>query len=322
MTRSDSERELIALAMQEQSERAAFKRDLQKRAMADNNHRAAIANKFRDELIRKGMAAAGIDYDAIRQRQAKEDASVRKELEKLRPEIRANAEKIAERHNRWRQNILSNPAHAIRRRLPGDGETTVGAIPEAWNTYIWSDAGTPDISVGPDGNMFRWYWDWYDKGSDNFDGQATGYFYFTLTPKTNGLLGALVPITYNGSMEGGINSTCFSGGSVGLITTAYLTVQQMLPENQTQMEGNNDYGPGFHTEVSSQCLGGYYPRVFDEVQLLETDMPLVVLANHPVVVTASVNIDASGSNANILVDFMNNGQSVNVAGVLFGLTQI
>lgn len=122
-------------------------------------------------------------------------------------------------------------------------------------------------------------------------------------------------------MEGAINSTCFTGGSVGLITTASLTIQQMLPQNQTQMEGVEDYGPGFHTEVSSQCLGGYYPRVFDEVQLLETDMPLVVLANHQVLVTVSVNLDASGSNADILVDFMNNGQSVNVTGVLFGLTE-
>jgi hypothetical protein len=123
-------------------------------------------------------------------------------------------------------------------------------------------------------------------------------------------------------MEAAINSTCFSGGYAGLKTIAYLAIQQMLPENQTQMEDTNDYGPGFYTEVSSQCLGGYYPRVFDEVQLLETDMPLVVLANHPVVIMVSVNLDARGSNANILVDFMNNGQSVNVARALFGITQI
>jgi hypothetical protein len=322
MALSDSERELIASATKEQYERVAFKRDLRKRVTADNNRRAAIANKFRDELIRKGMAAAGIDYDAIRQRQAKEGASVRKELEKLRPEIKANAEKIAERHNRWRHNVLSNPAHVIRRRLPGDGETTVGAIPEASSTYIWNGVGTPNISVGPDGNIFRWYWETSSHNSDGYDGQVTGYFYFILTPETNGLLGAVAPITYNGSMEGYLKATCFSGGSVGLKTIGSLTIEQMLPENQNQLDGINVYGPGFYTEVSSQCLGGYYPRVFDQVQLLQTDMPLLVIANHPVVITVSVNLDASGDNSGILVDYMNDGRAVTVAGVLIGITRL
>lgn len=323
MELSSEERAALTARLEQYRERSGFNGGLQRRIHEDNRRRAAVAKRYRQGMIRKAMEAAGINYDDILERQAKENLAARESLTELRAEIATNVPRVAERHERWIKNLL--------KRTPQMGKKSGGSAPAAIEigellepvlmTYTGT-AGQGNIeSHGPGKNVFKWSWNHF--GDSNGLGEGVGTFSFAFTPAVNGLLGVVMPVAYNGSMTGAIDSSCFEGGSLAITSSTDLLVDQQIPGTTDMSEELAGSGLNYYKGQDASCaLQPVYAYVFDEQDLVQTMNSLLVIANHQVKITLTVTITADFQNGGLDVDFFTGEQGVTVPGVLFGLTPV
>jgi hypothetical protein len=321
MELSSEERTFLEARLKQHRENRAFKDNLQRLILEDNKRREAVGKRYRQIVIRKAMEAAGIDYNDILERQEKENTAAREQFANLRSEIASNVPRVAERQEKWINDFLKHPPHIGRKSPPFPQGFELGELLEPVYMSFASTAGNGNIeSHGPGKNVFKWFWNHYGDSSSSGDG--VGNFTFAFTPPVNGLLGVAIPVAYNGSMIGAIDSSCFEGGDLSITSSVGLTLDQAVPGTM-DLGGSLAFGGlDFEKSRSASCWSQTYANIFDETDVVETTNPLLVVANHIVLITVVVTIEASFDNGGLNVDFFSNAQGVTVPGVLFGLTPV
>ena len=318
--------ELFAAKMKEHADRVSINSTLRKRIREDSARRAVIGNKYRQELIRKGLVAAGVDYDEVLKRQAKETESLRQEVYKLTAEYKTAAEQVRARHNHWSRQIFANPRSVIRKRGPAMDAAIFGEVLKPDSATFQHNGGDGFAQVVPTGNsFFRWNWgnliDGFVQGSSDQNFSANATFAFSWQPESSGILGVLVPVTYNGFAASLLNPSCWDPGATNFYMQTSVSIAQDLgadtdPASVSPASIHTDFGQA----GGPYCLGEYAAEVIDNTQLFETNAPFAVFANHTVHVVVSFEIDAATANGGLNLDFSSEGRGITLPGVLFGLT--
>jgi hypothetical protein len=324
MELSEKERKALVARLKRYRERNAFNDSLQKRVLKENIRRAAVGSRYRQGVIRKAMEAAGVDYKEIRERQTKENAAAREELAELRSEVASNIPKVKARQELWLKKLIDNPPYIARKNSPAPAPNAIaiGQLLEPVLMSFSESTGEGNIeSHGPGKNVFKWMWNSFTDSKHSF-AVGDGTFTFAMTPPVNGLLGVAMPIAYNGSLFGAIDSNCFDGGNIEVSTSTDLLVDQVVPGGKDLSEEVTLPGLDFLKGRDASCWGQTYTNVFDETDIVETANPLLVIANYNVLITLTVTITATHDNGGVDVDFFSGDQGVTVPGVLFGLTPV
>jgi hypothetical protein len=318
--------ELFTARMREHAERVSLNANLRKRIREDSARRAVIGNKYREELIRKGLVAAGVDYEAILKRQAKETESLLQEVYKLTAEYKTAAEPVRARHNQWSRQIFAKPFGVVRKRPPAVDAAIFGEVLKPDSATFQHTGGDGFAQVVPTGNsFFRWNWgnliDGYVQGSSDEKFSANATFAFSWLPGSSGILGVLVPVTYNGFAASLLSPSCWNPGATNFYMQTSVSIAQDLgaetdPASVSPAPIYTDFGQA----GGPYCLGEYAAEVIDNTQLFETNAPFAVFANHTVHVVVSFEIDAGTSNGGMNLDFSSEGRGITLPGVLFGLT--
>jgi hypothetical protein len=105
MALTNAERKLVTIGNKALRERLAFKQDIEREIRLSTARRAKVGDNYRLKMLEKALKNAGVDYDLIRQRQAKESESGLKDIKKFEARLNANAKTVAERHQHLREQL-------------------------------------------------------------------------------------------------------------------------------------------------------------------------------------------------------------------------
>jgi hypothetical protein len=297
-----------------------FKRDLAKRLRNKSLREDRVASRYRQRLIDKGLAAAGIDLEEVRTRQKQAYETRNKGYKELAKELQRYAKNVNSRHVEWYRQILRGHPHLP--PGPHPNADSWGIINEASAVLINTDQGTPPdgtTSVTPNGNILNFSWNFSDDVVAACELEAT--FSFFLTPQLAGNLQVIVPVAYNGSCWWNIYGTCFAprpGGEFDFSPKVTLTVLQDQGLNVTSSSVVAGFGPTI-SQGASRCLGDQSAQPVDDTQFLES-MKIPVIANTPIVISVDVNVISDMWAGRAIVDFATGAQGINVVGILWGIS--
>jgi hypothetical protein len=328
MSSADHRSDFLIAMTREISERANTKLAVSKQVREGNARRATVGAKFRDEIVQKGIAAAGIDYDVILKRQSKENEALRREISKRSEEQRAIGERIRSRQDKWSKRILAGSSHVIRRRHP-PLRPPIAEIPLI-GEVLKPDSATMQLVGGegyaqanPGNTVVTWYWS-NIVGGDGTGGaggaEAEAVITFSYIPGTDGLLGVFVPVTFNGEYSQIVNASCVHQGSTYFQCTTTVGVAQEVDGVSDGTYLAPSFGISYGQDGGPYCLGSYNSHIVDETNLFEIESPLVVLANLVVYIVVTVQFIFNSDNGGGTVDFSKNGRQITIPGVLLGLT--
>jgi hypothetical protein len=194
MALTNAERKLVTLGNKVLRERLAFNRDIEREIRLSTARRAKIGDNYRLKMFEKALKNAGVDYDLIRQRQAKESESGLNDVKKFEARLNANAKTVAERHRQLIERLRRTKIfpHFRSSPAPSPEALILGYLPIP-TTHDLDDGNTPKnatITPGPNTNdgVFLTF-DWKTKVVDNWGATITAFFNYLWTPNTNGSLG-------------------------------------------------------------------------------------------------------------------------------------
>jgi ribosome maturation protein Sdo1 len=322
---TSAELELITRGNKASRERLAFKREIEQEIRASTARRAKIGDNYREKMLEKALKNAGVDYDLIRQRQAKESESALKDLKKLEARLNANVRTVAERHQQLREQLRRTKIFPQFRSSPAPGPAAItSGYLAAPTTTDLDDENTPkNAAITPGANANDGVYltfDWKTKAVNSWGANIVAFFNYLWTPNTAGSLGVFSVAAYNGTGSWSINAGCGYTGwfTVGFATT--LSVSQVDSAghmNQAQVQPTT----GIYDHHTGGCTHHSGSKPYDQVDYLELVMPFAVEKKLPVKISieiagyADAELGAGGE-----VDFSSTGKSINLPGVYYGFT--
>jgi len=325
MALSNAERKLIKLGTQELRDRLNFNRDIEREQALAAARRAKIGDKYRLKMLEKALKNAGVDYDLIRQRQARESESAAKDMKKYTSRLNANAAKVAQRHQqlfeRLRRTKIS--PHFRSGPAPTPESVVLGYLPIPVNTDLL-DMGTPqDAAITTNttmnkGSFLTFKWD--TKVVDAWDPFITAFFNYMWTPDKDGSLGIFSVAAYNGTSSWSIPATCGYPPVLDITFTSTIAVQQMDAAGHVFTATAQAPG-GIHDSHSGGCTHHSGNKAYDQVDYLELSSPFLVEKKSPVMISIVINGDCFGLlGVGADLDFSTGTHSINVGGIFFGFT--
>jgi hypothetical protein len=301
-------------ALKDYKKQTGFKRKLKQRMNAENAREAKVALRYRDRMFQQAMRAAGIDMVGVEARQKRADDARDAKYKTLAKELLHNAKHVKARQDSWRKRIVDHHLNG-----PGPFADTGGILTTASATML-DDHGSPKnavVSAAPNSNLLTLRWDTTARHSTS-DPYLDATFNFFLMPTQTGNLEVIVPIVYNGSLFWNTYGACLAGISgVNFYAGAEVTVMQDQGNGVTSTDSviGNEFSL---YEQGSACLGGAGTVPLEGSQLLQ-NAPLPVQAGVPVVISVDLQVSIIFGGAHVILDFASGVQSINVAGVLFGI---
>lgn len=324
MALTNEERKLVTLGNKALRERLAFKRDIEQEIRVGTTRRAKVGDNYRLKMLEKALKNAGVDYDLIRQRQAKESESALKDVKKLESRLNANVKTVAERHQQLRERLQRTKfvPHFHSSPAPSPAAVTLGylAIP---TTQDLDDENTPkNAAITPGANTNDGVYltfDWKISGGSG-EASITAFFNYLWTPPTAGSLGIFSLAAYNGTGNWSIDAACGYDGWFNVNLNTSITVQQTDSAGHINT-ADGQPTTGIHDRHTGGCTHHSGAKPYDQVDYLQLPMPFNVEKRLPVTITILIEgyVDAEFG-ASGEVDFSSAGKSINLPGVYFGFT--
>jgi len=334
MALSNAERKLIKLGTQELRDRLNFNRDIEREQALAAARRAKIGDKYRLKMLEKALKNAGVDYDLIRQRQARESESAAKDMKKYTSRLNANAAKVAQRHQqlfeRLRRTKIS--PHFRSGPAPTPESVVLGYLPIPVNTDLL-DMGTPQdaaIAINPPnpaeptmkimGAVLTFKWD--TKVVDFWNPLITAFFNYVWTPDKDGSLGILSTVAYNGTGSWSFPATCDFPAFLNTDFSSSIAVQQMDAAGHVFTSMGQGSG-GIKDSHRGGCTHHSGTKAYDQVEYLELPSPFLVEKKSPVMISITITggcFGWLGAGVGGDLDFATGTKSIIVGGIFFGFT--
>lgn len=324
MTSLSPERQrLLDEARLARNDRSTFQQGFDSALAELQERRGKVARHFRQGIIDKAFAAAGIDQAEIAKRQKAESESLRLDLEHLRPSLEAQSDKVHLRHlaevERKKQLFLRKPA-------PGAG-------PFPFDVFALTTADAVDLSdngIGTITSTAPWQNTLKTKLSTNPDfPRCVADFSFFWMPQRSGVLRAISWIAANGSAEWFMDSNCWDSTSITMSAGATMVLQQFDFAgnlNSSFPAGASVFSRYVHHAQTDYCLGDVGAASIDNLQSVESapasaygpgfpiDFP--VIGNAEVLITVTTTAQINRSNSAGVLDFLTGNRQLSVLGVI------
>jgi hypothetical protein len=325
MALTSAERKLITVGNKALRERLAFKRDLEQEIRRSTVRRAKIGDNYREKMLAKALKNAGVDYDLIRQRQAKEAEAAPMELRKWQARLNKNAKTVAERHQQLREQLRRTKIHPIVRSSPPPSpeDLQLGYLPTPSNTDL-DDDNTPQNAVITPGahpnDGVNLTFDWKTNVTDGWTASITAFFDYLWTPSQAGTIGIFSTAAFNGTGSWSINASCGYGGFVDVKLNSSVKVQQVdAAGHLNSFEGVPT--TGIQDNHNAGCTHHRGSKPYDQVDFLQLAMPFAVEKKLPVKISIQIDGFANAElGAGCEVDFSSNSMGINLPGIYFGFT--
>jgi hypothetical protein len=321
VTLTKAEQELLRVSKMALLERRDFQEKRQKQVESFMKTRKRAASEFKRELLVQALQTAGIDTQALANRQAQDQESIAKFIETQKQEAIACSGKInelqqaaiSERQKRWSQVVKPQSNMA---------ESPVSVYLESATEIVQTGAGT--TSIAPQQNLV------HTKAEVSSGGYLGGAFegelvfidwHFLWTPPRDGLLNATSFLQMNGASYLAINSDC-SGGSASSSVTAAITLTQLNAEGQPHNDSES-------AQLLDQFIQNSGWDSVGEVQFINLNewdtvgngraFQFPVLGDIPILVTVSTTLYVLVRNAQASLDFLSGEFQLNVPFVFLML---
>jgi hypothetical protein len=322
MSLSESDSKLVKAATA-----LVFGRNAQRRKLAEETRQYAtrsgkIAKAYRQKILNKAFATAGIDQEEIRKRQLENDEADRKFLASIEPILTENARLTNARNkllieglqSKYKKFLFPKP-HPMPPPPPPqlplwDVLTTAdsftiepgafGAPLPNFSTSIAAFENIVHFSLPPENNSYNIV--------------AS----FLWTPPADGYLNLLSVVAFNGSNWWGAKHGCIETlvdqeGTVGLwLTNPQSATPQDSCDEQSFLYNSRDWTPGCSSDVGT--------NVIDQPIYLTAPTVAQVTAGQTLVISVVLAVQNFSDEAIGEIDFFNNGKSINITGVILNLT--
>jgi len=321
VTITKAEQELLEISKLTLSEHRDSQEKQKKQVETFMKLRKRAANEFKRDLFDQALRTAGIDVQALTERQSHDQESVAKFFETQKQEAVARSGKInelqrtamIERLKRWNQVVKPQSNMA---------ESPVSVYLESATEIVQTGEGT--TSIAPQQNLVHTKAEVSSSGylGGGFEGELVFIdWHFLWTPPRDGLLNATTFLQMNGASWLAINSDC-NGGSASSSITAAITLTQLNAEGQPHSDSENA------TLLDQFIQNGGWDSV-GEVQFINLDewdtvgngraFQFPVLGDIPMLVTVSATLYVLARNAQASLDFLSGEFQLNVPFVFLML---
>jgi hypothetical protein len=311
-----------------------FGRNAQRRKLAEETRQYAtrsgkIAKAYRQKILNKALATAGIDQEEIRKRQLENDEADRKFLASIEPILTENARLTNARNkllieglqSKYKKFLFPKP-HPMPPppppQLPLWDVLTTAAYVVGWNPKregtgweFFSPIPNFNYSLAPFENLIHF--------TSPADGNAEFAIvaYFPWTAPLRGTVNYLSVLAFNGSNWWGAKHGCVHT-SVKLIGQAGITAFNQTvvnaelydPAPQTFLDEDHEWLPGCSSDVGTNLI--------DDPVYLTGSFP--VGGSNEMLIAVSIYIKSNGDEAIGELDFATNNKSINITGIVLNLT--
>lgn len=321
VTVTKAEQELLRVSKMALSERRDIQEKQQKQVESFMKLRKRAASEFKRELFDQALRTAGIDAQALTDRQSHDQESIAKFLETQKQEAVARSGKINDLHRAAVNERLKRWNQVVKPELDMAG-APVSVYLESAIEIVQTGEGT--TSIAPQQNLV------HTKAEVSSGGYLGGPFegelvfidwHFLWTPPRDGLLNATTFLQMNGASYLAINSDC-NGGSASSSITASITLTQLSAEGIPHSDSEN-------ATLLDQFIQNSGWDSVGEVQFINLDewdtvgngraFQFPVLGNTPILVTVSATLYVLGRNAQASLDFLSGEFQLNVPFVFLML---
>ena len=307
-------------------------RNAQRRKLAEETRQYAtrsgkIAKAYRQKILNKALATAGVDQEEIRKRQLENDEADRKFLASIDPILTENARLTNARNKLLIEGLKSKYKKFLFPRVPHhlspppppppppqlplwDILTTAETI-----TYEPGAFGTPLPNFSASSAAFENIVHFSLPPENNSYNIIVPFLW---TPPADGYLNLLSVVAFNGSNWWGAKHGCIETlvdqeGSVGLwLTDPQSATPQDACDEQAFLSYTRDWTPGCSSDVGT--------NIIDQPIYLTAPTAAQVTGGQRLVISVVIAVENFSDEAIGEIDFLNNGKSINVTGVVLNLT--
>lgn len=317
MSQFESNRPLISSAIANLRDRNSFRQELQKKVSTYQREATRAGSDYRQTILEKVYAAAGVETSEIERRQKFQDSAAHKFINSMLPGIAENSKRVSARHEalmKWKK--------------PPNKSGGGGGQPAAVAEFLYTaesiifddypeDLGslTQSSSIAYGKNLVR------IKVNGTLDVTPyQAYVSFVWTPPFSGMLNVAAFVAANGSRWWSSQHKCIDA-TVNQEADVFLTVfPQGQSANPLDCDTQNLFEPMYWDKFPG-CATDTGMSLVDQVLTLQHSggNTIPVTEGVSVVIMIVVQISTWADEAHSVVDFETGDQSINVPGVFVSL---